>query len=108
MVWIMNLPDDILPDTCIINFKNGEWCVYLLTKIYIFIFYSTFITPAAWQTNVNIFLWSDHYINLGEHLQLWDSVLCDICDTQQIEQEFDVILQCPHFTNLLTKYLREY
>lgn len=26
MVWIMDLPDDILPDTCIINYKNGEWC----------------------------------------------------------------------------------
>lgn len=103
----MNLPDDILPDTCIINFKNGEWCVYLSNKI--FIFYSTFISPSD-MTNecVNIFLCSDHYINLGEHWELWVSVLCDICDTQQIEQEFDVVLQCPHCTNLLTKYLREY
>lgn len=56
MVWIMDLPDDILPDTCIINYKNGEWCVYLLNKIFIFTFYSTFITPSG-MTNecVNIF-----------------------------------------------------
>lgn len=81
---------------------------YIYWPKYIYLYFIQPLLPQRHDKRMLIFLWSDHYINLGEHLELWVSVLCDICDTQQIEQGFDVILQCPHFTNLLTKYLREY
>lgn len=49
---------------------------------------------------INTIYWVINVI-LGDHVELWSSVLRDVYDTQQIDHEFDVNLQCPHCTNLL-------
>jgi hypothetical protein len=56
--------------------------------------------------------WPNHVGDVGPtlaqlRLAIWDR-LCDVCDSQQIEDEFHFILQCPKYLHIRKKYLNNY
>lgn len=63
------------------------------------------------KTHISRIRLSSHCLNIetgryqGKNRQ---ARLCDVCDTQQIEDEFHFILQCPKYYNLRKKYISEY